>query len=460
MLSKLSTADVANRAGVHRDTLLRWLRHGLIPEPARDRHGWRVFSEQEASPVVEFARRTDNPSAERAASGDPHVARLRKLDWAFDDAKTSYLTHGIHPYPAKYIPQIPNALIQELSSVGETVGDVFCGSGTTLLEALLLKRNAIGVDANPVACLISSAKTTPLSDEEIRVLRELAAEAEVFANDLAIYEPDNLFGKSLFRSSAERPDQADLTFWFGGSIIEELAEIRARCMAVRSLPAKNLALVAFSSIIVAVSKQDSDTRYVRREKSLRPGDAFKRFHRALFDAIRAVTEFTHIHEPRFAAKIFHSDVIAGPSLPMLDLVVCSPPYPNAYSYHLYHRTRMLWLGMDQPTFKRVEIGSHRKYSSKGKGAATAETFRIEMTAVLKRIAAVLGRHRHACFVIGDSTIAGESIDNTGLLAVAGQSAGLVEVARITRPIKATAKAFNPEIGKIKTETILILENHQ
>ena len=88
---------------------------------------------------------------------------MKAVEWDFATANTAYLTHGLHPYPAKFIPQIPNALIQELSSVGETVGDIFCGSGTTLLEALQLKRHAVGIDANPLATLITKAKTTPLS---------------------------------------------------------------------------------------------------------------------------------------------------------------------------------------------------------------------------------------------------------------------------------------------------------
>ena len=88
---------------------------------------------------------------------------LKKIDWDFTGVKTNHSTHSLHPYPAKYIPQIPAALIKELSNLGETVVDIFCGSGTTLVEALSLGRNAIGIDANPLACLISEAKTTKLT---------------------------------------------------------------------------------------------------------------------------------------------------------------------------------------------------------------------------------------------------------------------------------------------------------
>ena len=102
------------------------------------------------------------------------INKLQGLDWDFADAQTGYLTHSLHPYPAKYIPQIPNVLIQELSSVGDTVLDPFCGSGVTLVEALLLKRHAVGVDANPLACLIARAKTTRLTETEVESLRRLA----------------------------------------------------------------------------------------------------------------------------------------------------------------------------------------------------------------------------------------------------------------------------------------------
>jgi site-specific DNA-methyltransferase (cytosine-N4-specific) len=139
-------------------------------------------------------------------------------------------------------------------------------------------------------------------------------------------------------------------------------------------------------------------------------------------------------------------------------MVCSPPYPNAYSYHLYHMTRMIWLGMDQPKFKREEIGSHRKYSSKGRNGATVDTFKAEFEAILRWLSRSLKKGGYACFVVGDSTLKGLRVSNANLISEIARDIGFSEALRIDRTMQDTKKAFNPAIGKIKTEKILILEN--
>ena len=52
----LSTKEVAAKAKVHKDTLLRWLRNGSIPEPQRDHRGWRKFSYAEATAIITFTQ--------------------------------------------------------------------------------------------------------------------------------------------------------------------------------------------------------------------------------------------------------------------------------------------------------------------------------------------------------------------------------------------------------------------
>lgn len=59
-----TTTDAAKEAGVSRDTILRWLRDHKIPEPARDRNGWRIFSKEELKAIVRYATKI-TPSPHR-----------------------------------------------------------------------------------------------------------------------------------------------------------------------------------------------------------------------------------------------------------------------------------------------------------------------------------------------------------------------------------------------------------
>jgi len=386
------------------------------------------------------------------------ATRLDNLDFDFDGSSTGYLTHGLHPYPAKFIPQIPEALIRELSSEGDTVADIFVGSGTTLVEALTLKRNAIGFDANPLACLIAKAKTTRFVDGDKLALMALASEADDQAYTIQSGGKTLFHPTQGFTSNAPRPSNEAVTFWFEPHVIEELAELLHWCRRLPTDTARTVALTVFSSIIVNVSKQDSDTRYVRREKNVLPGETMQKFARALKSATSAVEDFTSRVEAHVSCKIVHANILEHSDRSHFDLMVCSPPYPNAFSYHLYHMTRMIWLGMDQPKFKAEEIGSHRKYSRKGPNGATAQTFQNEMRRILVWLRTHLKAHRHACFVVGDSTIRGERINNADLISEAGRLEGFVEVARPNRRLQSTKKAFNPAIGSIKEERILVLQN--
>lgn len=51
-------------------------------------------------------------------------------------------------YHGNFAPQIPNQMIRRYTEEGDTVMDLFMGSGTTLYECESLKRNYIGYDIN------------------------------------------------------------------------------------------------------------------------------------------------------------------------------------------------------------------------------------------------------------------------------------------------------------------------
>jgi len=89
------------------------------------------------------------------------ASALEAIDWNFSEVKPDAI-HNVHPYPAKFIPEIPRLLLQNLRpSPGQAVFDPFCGSGTTLVEAQRLGFPTVGVDLNPIACLLTKVKTTP-----------------------------------------------------------------------------------------------------------------------------------------------------------------------------------------------------------------------------------------------------------------------------------------------------------
>jgi len=51
-------------------------------------------------------------------------------------------------YHGNFIPQIPNQLLRRCTQEGDTVIDLFLGSGTTMYECEKLQRNCIGFDVN------------------------------------------------------------------------------------------------------------------------------------------------------------------------------------------------------------------------------------------------------------------------------------------------------------------------
>ncbi|MEM2032627.1 MAG: DNA methyltransferase [Candidatus Caldarchaeum sp.] len=73
--------------------------------------------------------------------------------WSFPD-RGDWATHS-GDYRGNWSPYVPRNLILKYTKPGELVLDQMCGSGTTLVEAKLLGRNAIGVDINYEACILT-----------------------------------------------------------------------------------------------------------------------------------------------------------------------------------------------------------------------------------------------------------------------------------------------------------------
>lgn len=73
--------------------------------------------------------------------------------WSFVD-RGSWATHS-GKYRGNWSPYVPRNLILRYSQPNDWILDQFLGSGTTLVEAKLLGRNAVGVDINPHAIKVA-----------------------------------------------------------------------------------------------------------------------------------------------------------------------------------------------------------------------------------------------------------------------------------------------------------------
>jgi hypothetical protein len=91
---------------------------------------------------------------------------------ARDSDRVRGLTHAFYKYPARFSPLFAHAAIEAFTRPGDTVLDNHVGGGTTLVEALALGRDAIGVDISTLAEFVSRVKTTILTKTELAVLQE------------------------------------------------------------------------------------------------------------------------------------------------------------------------------------------------------------------------------------------------------------------------------------------------
>jgi hypothetical protein len=152
----------------------------------------------------------------------------------------SYLTHGIFRYFGKFPPPIARYLIQRYTKPSDLVIDPMCGSGTTAVESMLLKRSAICFDINPLAVLLTKAKITKITAEDFDILLKKIIE-DTKKNNKNI-EP-NLIG-------LRNP-----THWFLPETIISLNKIRSSILNLETdEQTKNIFYIIFLSIVRRVSR--------------------------------------------------------------------------------------------------------------------------------------------------------------------------------------------------------------
>ena len=87
-------------------------------------------------------------------------------------------------YRGCFKPELAGFFIQKLSALGDVVCDPFMGRGTTPLEAALLGRKAVGMDANPLGEMLVKPRLNPPEIQEIEVrLARILSRAEIITRN-------------------------------------------------------------------------------------------------------------------------------------------------------------------------------------------------------------------------------------------------------------------------------------
>lgn len=328
------------------------------------------------------------------------AAELDRVNWSFPSTGTREDSiHTLHRFAGNFIPQIPAHLIQILSAPGDVVLDPFVGSGTTVIEALLLNRNALGNDRTRACVFIAEAKMRALQTPLQAELREQ------LAGELAW---PHLCQSTQIGENGEGSNSA-LHTWYSSSTLAQLRFLWKMIERAENDQRPFLELI-FSDVLFSCASTGN---------ALTSGGKLRRHHwgwiadnvaprepghhdattifleRLLATAtIQAAAPVTSV-----SGKIIHGDArtLDLPS-DSVDLIVTSPPYVGMIDYALAHRLLYLWMNWDLSEDKSAEIGA--RFKRKRRNLLTEYLY--DMECCWREMVRVLKPGRACAVILGES----------------------------------------------------------
>jgi len=371
-------------------------------------------------------------------------------DWSFIGYKpsdTAKWTHGYHRYPAKFIPQLVEKLIDEyIFTENAHIDDPFMGSGTTIVTAISRGFKASGTDINKIAYLTTKVKSTPIDPDYLdRKIRRLLSKLEFLEN------PD----MSLFKENIEpfipqrHIDRID--YWFAKENKITLGKILRVIYEGKDETIRDFFLVAFSHILKNCSIWLQGSTKPTRDSRKKPANPFHAFKKHLKKMKKGNSAFYEIVPEKVRNNIkeyLNVEIGDAKKQPVsdnsVDLIVSSSPYVTSYEYADLHQLSTIWLDLtdDLAEYKRGFIGtSYKKYENKKleskiamsifnqmsekskKMAKEIEAFFIDMQEVFDESFRVLKPGGRCCYVIGDTKLKGVDILNAEVFAESLQHSG-------------------------------------
>jgi len=370
--------------------------------------------------VVEIIRKLDFPS-EKSIDKDTKYKRRIDYSWDYQGEKTKSFTHGLHTYPAMFIPQVARRLIETYSNKGDMICDIFCGSGTALVESRVLGRNAYGIDLNPFATFLAKVKITEI---EPTIL------TRTYFNLL-----DRI--RSIKDDEIEKPNFLNIDFWFKEQVITQLAKIKKAIKEIKDEKVRNFFMVAFSQTVrLSSNTKNGEFKLVRIKKekldSYNP-NVLKIFRTRVEISIEGMTVFYNKVDKNTWVKVIYGDSSKDNGIKenSIDCIVTSPPYGDSrttVAYGQFSRLSAQWIdifkdpneasGVDNDLLggkpvKSLENGLKSEHLKEvvekiseldEKRAKEVLSFYIELEKCIKVAYKLLKPNKYFCVVIGNRSV--------------------------------------------------------
>ncbi len=304
-----------------------------------------------------------------------------------------YATHGLYRFFGKFPPPIARHLITSFCSETDAVLDPMCGSGTTGVEALLLGRRAELADVNPLSALLARAKTCHIPQGEILDAREGVQKALRTIGDECL--------------DTATPGLRNPQHWFLESTIKSLARLRHAIELVEVTDqVRDLLRVVFASVVRRASRATTQQGRLFLDVETAIDDAEPLFFDKLEEAVRSVAALPQGPKPIVSVRS-----ATEPIEKSFPLIICHPPYYNAYRYTTINALEMSWLRITPGDIRLNEV---REAFKLGKPEKVHE-YLADMTRVLHNLALATAPGGTLALMIGDTVLRGSFVPVTRLL---------------------------------------------
>ncbi|MDE1451890.1 hypothetical protein CHCC14820_1452 [Bacillus paralicheniformis] len=305
--------------------------------------------------------------------------------------------HSFHPmcsYLAMFPPGVPRYFIEQFTDEGDVVLDPFSGRGTAPLEAIVSGRIGIGVDLNPLAYLLTSAKLlAPSFGEVINRIEELRRE---YTEPDITNVPDEI--KMLYHEEITLPQLVYLKNKFANwkeNISDVDRFILATIMGI--MHGKfNKSGTSYLSISMPNTFSMSPNyvkKFIEENGLIKPrvnvfDQLLNKVNRMFKDQKPATSGYAYLENAKYFSQI-DNEYITNKNVKM---VFTSPPYLQVVNYGTFNWIRLWLLGENiKQIDKNLKLDDNH----------TLDGYVNFMNDIIYQCSKVLCDAGVACFVIGD-----------------------------------------------------------